>query len=148
MLDCVIVDSFARIVIGQKLSLIFSGESLEESSDLIHLRRCKFHTALVDTHITNSVLEGFAGTVMIIWPCMLHITESRNLETMTVALDLSVLITAVVLVSKLETTVSEIMTAESHKFVRLASEVWTDMACRAIILLEKFISGKFISSQG
>jgi hypothetical protein len=117
MIDCVVVHSLARVIVCQKLALIFSGESLEEGSDLIHLGRSKFHTALIDTHIANGILESLTCSVVIIWPCMLHIAESRHFETMTVTLDLSLLVTAIVLICQLEATVSEIMTTKSHKLI-------------------------------
>ena len=104
MFYCVVVDSFTWIGVSQRFALIFSGKSLEEACYLIHLSRCKLHTALIDTHITDSLFEGFTGTVMVVRPCMLDIAKSWNLKAMTVTLDLSLLVTSVILVSEFETT--------------------------------------------
>ena len=117
MLDCVIMDSVTRIIVCQKFSLILSGKSLKESCYLIYLGRSQLYSTLIDTHIADSVFESLAGSVMVVRPCMLDITKSWNLETMTVTLDLSFLITSVIFVCKFEASVSKIMTAESHEFI-------------------------------
>jgi DNA-binding transcriptional MocR family regulator len=117
MIVVVIVYHVTRSVVGQKLALILSGEGLQEGCDLIHLILCQLDTALIDTHVTDSLFKSVTGTVMIIWPCMFDIAESRHLETVTVTFQLSFLVTSIVLICEFQSPVGEIMSAKTHEFI-------------------------------
>ena len=106
-----------RIVTADRSAVIFSGQSLEKGCDLVSLSSCELYSTLIQAHIADSFFQGLTGTIVIIWPCMLHIAESRNLETMTVTLLLSLLETSVVLISELETTLCKVMTSEAHQLI-------------------------------
>ena len=82
---------------------------------------------------------------MEIWPCMLNVAKSRNLEAMTVAFLLCLLEAAVILYRQFCSTVSEIILAQAHRFICKTSEIRTGMTGRAVICLEEFISFEFIS---
>ena len=79
---------------------------------------------------------------------MLDVTKTWHLESMTVTLYSGLLETTVILMSKLQTTLSEIMTSQAHEFIRLTSKIRTYMAGSTVVLFEKFITRKFISSNG
>jgi hypothetical protein len=117
MIVVVIVYHVTRSVVGQKLALILTSECLEESCNLVDFYISKFYTALVESHVTNSILKCLACTIMVVWPGVLYITKTWNFETVTVSLMLSLLETSVIFVSQLKTTLSEVVTTKSHKFI-------------------------------
>ena len=139
------MDKVTVIVICQEGALVFTSKGEEEVNHHVHLLVGQFNTALVKSHVIDRILEGLTGTVMVVWPCVLDVTQTWNLETVTVTLELSLLETAVVLDCEFLSPFCKVMSAESHELIRKTAEVVTHVTCSAVILLEELISRKFIS---
>ena len=139
------VDKRAVVRVCQKDALILTCKGKEEVLNEMNLFISKLDTALVETHVINCIFESLAGTIVVVRPCVLDVAEARNLEAMTVTFELSLLEATIILNCEFLSPVSEVMSAESHELVRLTAEVMSDVACRAVISLEEFISSKFLS---
>ena len=130
--------------VGQRLALILSCQCEEELNHEVNLFVGQLDTALIQTHVIHCLLKGVACAVMIVWPSVLDVAKARHLEAMTVTLETSLLEAAIILNSEFLSPICEVMSAESHEFVRLSAEVVADVACCAVILFEEFITGKFL----
>ena len=144
MVVIVAVDEAAVIVVGQRSALIFTCKGEEEVLDEVYLVVSKLDTALVETHVIDSLFESMACSVVVVWPCVLDVAEARHLETVTVALELSLLEASVILNCEFLSPFCKVMSAESHELVRKTTEVVTHMTCSAVVLLEEFITLKFL----
>ena len=144
MVVVVTVNHRAVIVVGQRSALVFTCEGEEEVLDEVYLVVSQLDTCLVESHVRDSLFESVACTVVVVWPCVLDVAEARHLETVTVTLLLCLLETAVILDCEFLSPFCKVMSAKSHELVRKTTEVVSDMACSAVILLEEFVSGKLI----
>ena len=107
----------ARVFGGYRNSLVLTGQCLEERCYILNFCFSEFHTTLIQSHVTDSFLKCLTSTIVIIWPCVLDVSKSRHLKTMTVTLQLCLLEATIVLISKFKTAICEIMTSESHQLI-------------------------------
>ena len=148
MVVVVTVNHRAVVVVGQRSALIFTCEGEEEVLDEMNLVMGQLDSALVESHVRDSLFESVAGTVVVVWPSVLDVAETWHLETVAVTLELSLLEASVILDCEFLSPVSKVMSAESHQLVRLTTEIVSHMTCSAVILLEEFVSLEFICSDG
>ena len=113
----VTVDFVSRIGGCDRLSVDFTGKCEQEGCNVMNLILCEFHSALIDRHITHSFFKCLTGSIMEVWPCVLHITKSRNLESVTVALVGSLLEASIVFNCKFFSSFSEIVASKSHELI-------------------------------
>ena len=148
MIVIMTMDEAAVVVVGQRSALIFTCEGEEEVLDEMNLVMGQLDSALVDSHVRDSLFESVAGTVVVVWPSVLDVAETWYLETVAVTLELSLLEASVILDCEFLSPFGKVMSAESHQHVRPTTEIVTYMTCSAVILLEEFVSLEFICSDG
>ena len=130
--------------ICQKLSLIFSGERLEESNNLRHLFRLHFASGLITCHHGYGFVKGLHTTIVIIRPCKSHVTQRGSLETVAVAFHLGLCPASVVGIGKtrfrIDFAVLEVVGTLSHHFIRESAHVFAGMAGGTVVGLEEGIA--------
>ena len=94
-----------------------------------------------------AVFHSGASAVVIVGPCEFYIAKTGNLEAMTVALVLCLFETAIVFFGKFHATYFEIVLAQTHQFVGLATEVSANMAGGTVVGLEQVVATKFVGSK-
>ena len=91
------VSLFLLVVGGEFLALILAGEGAEEGNDGGNLCIAELCIALVESHVAYSLFHGGTCAVVVVGPCEFDVAQAGNLEAVTVALVLCLLVAAVVL---------------------------------------------------
>ena len=85
---------------------------------------------------------------MVVWPGQLDVAQAWHLEAVAVTLILSLLVATIILLGEGSATSLEVVAAESHKFVGLATEVSTCVTRCATMLLEQLITTQLLGCEG
>ena len=105
------------VVGGEFLALVLTGEGAQEGNDRGYLGIGEHGVSLVEGHVAYGLFHGGTGAIVIVGPGEFYVAQARHLEAMTVALVLSLLVAAIVLLGELCTTCLEIVLAQSHELV-------------------------------
>ena len=98
----VVVEDYAILVdVAELLALVLARERAQEGYDVGNLSIAKLRVALVECHIANSLVHSQACAIVVVGPRKFDITQTRHLEAVAVALILSLLEAAVILLGKL-----------------------------------------------
>ena len=144
----VVEDNTILVDIAKLLALILACERAQEGYDVCNLSVAKLRIALVECHIANSLVHSQARAIVVVGPSKFDITQARNLETVAVTLILSLLVAAVILLGKLRATLLEVVTAQTHKLVGVATKVDAHVARSTAISLEELVATHLLCRKG
>ena len=73
------VNVFPAVVAIDRNTLILTCKSLEERCNALDFVLRELNSCLIISHVADSFFQCFPCTIVIVWPCMLHIAKSRQL---------------------------------------------------------------------
>lgn len=135
------------VVRGEFLALVLAGKGAQEGHYGSNLSIAELCIALVKSHIAYSLFHGGTCTIVIVGPGEFYVAQAGNLEAVAVALVLCLLEAAVVLLGEFRATSLEVVLAQAHQFVGVATEVRANMAGGTVVGLEQVVATKLVGGE-